>query len=329
MKISYDIGVVSTRLEPSYCRDLAVDVEKAGFDVAWMGDHFLPWYHSGAHCPHAWVWMASALERTNKIPIGSDVTVPMFKYHPAVVAQAYATMASMYPGRVILGVGTGEAINEAPFIPSWPKWNARAKILVEALDLIRKYWNSDTYFGYDGKYIQVKGEIFCYDKPKQYVPVYWSAFGPQSSILAGKYADHLMTSVSPQKCRDTIFPNFDRGARSVGKDPATMDKCVFIETGYGDKKTLVQNYRNTLAGGLIPENNDEKDPRKIEALGRKLDDEYILARSYFISNADECFKIITRYEQVGTTHVIIGDYSTDPRKTVEFFSEEIIPQLKS
>jgi G6PDH family F420-dependent oxidoreductase len=328
LKISYDIGVSSTRFEPSYCLELAVQVEKAGFDFAWMGDHFLPWYHTGAHCPHAWVWMASALEKTQEIAIGTDVTVPMFKYHPAIVGQAFATMANMYPGRVILGVGTGEAMNEAPFISVWPKWNARSEALVEALDLIRKYWSSNSYFGFRGRHIQVNGEIFCYDKPKGTIPIYWSGFGSGSAFLAGMHGDHLMTGASPGNCKEVIFPKFEEGAKSAGKDVSEMDKCVYIETGYGDKKDLVEIHRNTLAGGLVPENLHETDPRKIEERGRKLDDKYIMERTYFFSNANECIDIIDNYREAGTDHIILGDYSPNPRNTVKFVGEEIIPQLR-
>ena len=321
------MGATSTRVEPSVCLDLTVELEEAGFETAWFGDHFLPWFHTGAHCPQAWVWMASALERTKSILIGSDVTVPMFKYHPAVVGQAYATMANMYPGRVVLGVGTGEAINEAPFISSWPKWDVRAKTLIEAVELLRKYWNAEQYFSFKGKYITVNGEIFCYDKPKKPIPIYWSALGPKSAILAGKHGDHLMTSGTPEFFKDTILPSFEKGAKSIGRDISKVEKCLFLETGYGDKKALIDVYRNTIAGSLVLENFNEPDPRKIEERAKRLDDEYIASRT-LLSTTDECLSAIEKYREAGATQLIVCDYSPDPRDTIRFFGKELIPLLE-
>ena len=271
--------------------------------------------------------MASALERTKSILIGSDVTVPMFKYHPAVVGQAYATMANMYPGRVVLGVGTGEAINEAPFISSWPKWDVRAKTLIEAVELLRKYWNAEQYFSFKGKYITVNGEIFCYDKPKKPIPIYWSALGPKSAILAGKHGDHLMTSGTPEFFKDTILPSFEKGAKSIGRDVSKVEKCLFLETGYGDKKALIDVYRNTIAGSLVLENFNEPDPRKIEERAKRLDDEYIASRT-LLSTTDECLSAIEKYREAGATQLIVCDYSPDPRDTIRFFGKELIPLLE-
>ena len=153
----------------------------------------MPWFHTHAHVPQARVWIAGALERTRGIPVGSDVTVPMFKYHPIVVAQAFAAMSRIHPGRVLLGVGIGEAINEAPFLGRWPNWRELSETLSESLSLMRRFWDCDDYFDFEGKYFKVRG-LFCYDKPKKPVPIFWSAFGPKSALLAGTEGDHLMTA---------------------------------------------------------------------------------------------------------------------------------------
>ncbi len=123
MNISYDIGAAAHWLEPEYCLKLAVLAERTGFRTIWVGDHFLPWFHTGAHSPQAWVWVASAASRTSRMCVGTAATVPMFKYHPAVVGQAFATLESLFPGRIKMIVGTGEAINESPFLDSWPPWS--------------------------------------------------------------------------------------------------------------------------------------------------------------------------------------------------------------
>jgi len=153
----------------------------------------MPWFHTHAHVPQARVWIAGALERTRGIPVGSDVTVPMFKYHPIVVAQAFAAMSRIHPGRVLLGVGIGEAINEAPFLGRWPNWRELSETLSESLSLMRRFWDCDDYFDFEGKYFKVR-VLFCYDKPKKPVLIFWSAFGPKSALLAGTEGDHLMTA---------------------------------------------------------------------------------------------------------------------------------------
>lgn len=113
--LDYDVGAVSTSFEPSNCLKITSMVEKAGFNVAWIGDHLLPWFHTEAHAPQAWVLMSSAAERTKRISIGCDVTVPLYRYHPIIAAQAFATMGNIYPGRIIMGVGTGEGMNGTHF----------------------------------------------------------------------------------------------------------------------------------------------------------------------------------------------------------------------
>ena len=322
-KISYDVGPVGAWFDPKYSIEVAKRAERAGFDIAWFGDHFLPWFHTHAHCPQAWVWLTAAAAETRTIPVGSDITVPMFKYHPLIVAQAFATMERLYPGRVILGVGTGEAINEAPFISRWPGWRERADTLAEAIQLMRKYWSEPDYFDFEGRYFNVKG-VFCYDKPKKGIPIYWSAFGPKSAKTGGSCADHLMTSGSPENLRDNVFPVFMEAAKSAGKDPAKIEKCVYLDGGYGNLKKLVAKYRLS-AGSLIPENFNERDPRKIEASTSKLTDDYILEKTCLFSSPDQFIELIERYRKVGMNHFLFGDWGYDPIQTVEMFRTKILP----
>ena len=322
-KISYDVGPAGAWFEPVYTIKLAQYVERAGFDVVWFGDHFLPWFHTHAHAPHAWVWLTAAAAQTRKVPVGSDITVPMFKYHPLIVAQGYASIERLFPGRVFLGVGTGEAINEAPFISRWPNWKERAETLAEAVQLMRKYWSELDYFDFEGKYFNVKG-IYCYDKPVRGIPIYWSAFGPKSAKLGGLHADHLMTSGSPENIRDNVFPHFLATAKTAGKDLDKIEKCVYIDGGYGDLKKLVAKYRLS-AGSLIPGNFNERDPRKIEASTTSLSDQYILEKTCLFSSPVQFTELIEKYRRVGMNHFIFGDWGYNPIRTVEMFRRKILP----
>ena len=322
-KISYDVGPAGAWFDPAYTIKVAQKVEDAGFDVVWFGDHFLPWFHTHAHAPHAWVWLTAAAGKTQKIPVGSDITVPMFKYHPLIVAQGFSTMERLFPGRVILGVGTGEAINEAPFVNRWPNWKERAETLAEAVQLMKRYWSALDYFDFDGKYFKVKG-VYCYDKPVTGIPIYWSAFGSRSARIGGLYADHLMTSGSPENLRDNVFPQFLQAAKSSGKDTAKVQTCVYIDGGYGDIKKLITKYR-VSAGSLVPENFNERDPRKIEASAASLSDEYILQKTCLFSSADQFIELIEKYRKVGMNHFLFGDWGYNPIRTVEMFRKKILP----
>ena len=126
-KIRFQLDLGENDFDPAQFVDGVVYADELGFDTAWFGDHFFPWYHSGKKSAFAWAVMSVALEKTNRIKVGPLVSTPIGgRYHPALIAQASATIDNMYPGRFSLGVGTGEAVNERPFFnDKWPTWNER------------------------------------------------------------------------------------------------------------------------------------------------------------------------------------------------------------
>jgi len=233
----------------------------------------------------------------------------------------------LYPGRVLLGVGSGEAINEAPFVDRWPRWKERAEMLIEAIELMRKFWTAEDYFDFEGKYFKIKG-LYCYDKPKKPVPIYFSALGPKAAYLAGKHGDHLMTAGPLSHLRDVVFPRFEEGAKDAGKDTTKMEKVVYLDGGLGDIGKLVAKYRKTSASSLLPESFDERDPRKLEKIGSKVPDEVIKANACLFSSANEFIELISGLKNIGATHFILGDWGYDPEGTIKAFKEEVIPYLK-
>lgn len=326
-KISYDFGGVGAWFGSKYSLDLAGAVEKAGFDVLWMGDHFMPWFHDHAHTQQAWVWLAAAAQATKRIPVGPAVTIPMFKYHPLNIAHAFVTIENTFPRRVILGVGTGEAMNEAIFVPAWPPWKVRGEMLCEAIELIKKYWSSPDYFDFDGKYWKMKG-IYAYDKPTKTIPIYFSAFGPKSAALAGKYGDHLMTYGSPEYVKKSVLPYFEEAARNAGKDPTKIDKSVYLDGGYGNLKKLVSKYRVTSAGSLLPENFNERDPRKIQASAVRVSDDLIREKACLFSSPRQFVELIEDFREAGLTHFIFGDWGYNPAMTIRMFGSKVIPHFR-
>src|SRR5208283_4826164 len=174
MEISVNLG--ENDYDPQVFVDAAVYADKLGFRTVWFGDHIFPWYHSGKRSSFAWSVMPAALAKTTRIKVGPWVTVPTgARYHPAIIAQASATIDNMYPGRFSLGVGTGEAVNERSFFnDKWPTWNERIERLTEGLALTKMLWESDKPFNFTGKYFS-SDFFYMYTKPKTRIPIYFSA----------------------------------------------------------------------------------------------------------------------------------------------------------
>ena len=152
-------------------------------------DHFQPWRHEGGHAPFSLAWMTAVGERTSNVLIGTSVMTPTFRYNPAVIAQAFATMGVLYPGRVFLGVGSGEALNEIAtgWRGEWPEFKERFARLREAVDLMRALWTGDRV-NFDGEYYQTV-DASIYDRPETPVPVYIAAGGPMVARYAGRAGD--------------------------------------------------------------------------------------------------------------------------------------------
>jgi len=199
--------------------ELGAAAEQAGFDRVWTSDHFHPWMDNEGHAGQAWVTLAALGQRTSDIRFGTGVTCPTFRYRPTIVAQAFASLGLLYPGRVFLGVGTGEALNEKPASGEWGNYQERADRLIEAVDLIRQLWTGE-WVTYHGQYYQVENARL-YDVPSEGVPLYIAAEGPKSMRLAGMYGDGLITD-SQRAVKPEMRQAFEEGARAAGKDPHFM-----------------------------------------------------------------------------------------------------------
>ena len=192
--------------------------KQAGFDLLATSDHLQPWQANEGHCGAAWVTLAAAGERTNPAWIGTTVTCPTLRYNPAVVAEAFASLSLLYPGRVFLGVGSGEALNEEAATGVWPKWPERWERLVEAIGIIRALWNGEQV-AHHGKYYNVEAKL--YDPPPQPIPLLTAANGRKSMRLAGQHGDGLITDPRTWK---QYKSEWEGGARDAGKNPA---ECRF------------------------------------------------------------------------------------------------------
>src|SRR5207248_6619166 len=201
-----------------------------GFDLLATSDHLQPWQASEGHCGEAWVTLGALGERAPAGWMGTTVTCPTMRYHPAVVAQTFASLAALYPGRVFLGVGSGEALNEQAATGMRPAWPERWERLVEAIEIIRALWSGEPV-KHQGKYYTVDGKL--YDPPPQPIPLLAAANGKKSMRLAGTHGDGLITDPSTWKQHKA---EWEAGAQEAGKDRAEMPVLVEQFVVVGDKQ---------------------------------------------------------------------------------------------
>lgn len=211
--------------------EFVVQAEKNGFNTTMTSDHFHPWWHDNAFGNFTWVWLAAAAERTKRMQFVTGVTAPIYRYHPAVIAQAFASLDVMYPGRIALGLGTGESMNEVPLGFDWTRASSRQKRMVEAKEIIDKLWYSskasrndkDSGFDYfNGEYFLIR-QAKLYTPPTDHIPIYMAASGQSSTRVAAKYSDGLITFLKPKDSKN-IIEIFDTEARKNGKNLRSLQK---------------------------------------------------------------------------------------------------------
>jgi coenzyme F420-dependent glucose-6-phosphate dehydrogenase len=298
---------------------------EAGFSTIWVADHFHPWFHNGAKESQAWIWMAAAMGEIKKVPFGTFVTAPIFRYHPAIVAQAFATLQSIYGDRVILGLGSGEAMNELPLGFKWPSVRERKERMIEAVEIIRKLWGED-FVSYNGEYYSLTAANLYM---KAQIPIYLAAFGPKMGKIAGAMGDGLITSVRPfQYFKDILFPAVREGAKSAGKSPDEISKVLEIDVSWAnDYESAIASTRRWKAG-LLPNLFEDPiaDPRTIERLGLDNVPDKALDEIYVIStNPEDHIKRIEEAFACGFDHICLFSSSPDEERTIEMYSKRILP----
>lgn len=307
--------------DPDYTLKYPIQAEKVGFDYLWMGDHYLPWHASFQQSFFVWELLAVIASKTRKLIVGPDVTVPIgARYHPAIIAQAAGTMERMFPGRFVLGVGSGEAINESWFMGRWPKWSERMERTLEGVALIRQLWERDDYFSYKGKYFAL-GTTKLYVKGARPPPIYLSAIGPRAAYLAGKHADRLISSGNAEDMRTTVFPNFEKGAREVGKDPSRIDRAVLMNMATGPEDKVVDRMHRLIAGASISAMVNEGDPRNVEKAGRRLPKKAVRENVIIFNKPDEVIDAMEVFRKLGATQVIVSEMSVEPEKAMAVYSK--------
>ena len=311
---------------PDHLLRQAVEAEDAGFDGIACSDHFQPWWEPGESA-HAWVWLGAAAQATKAVPFGTGVTPPGPRYHPALIAQAWATFQVMFPGRPFLGFGSGESLNETPMGAEWPPVGKQVERMEEALILIHRL--------FEGERVTHSGEHFStnrallHTRPDRRPPIYVSAFGPRAAGVAGRWGDGLWTLADPERTSE-IIDAYKAAAEDAGREPGE----IVLQTGFSwapDDDAALEGVR--VWKGAQPDEfytDDWHDPQRMYEHGEQQVSDDQLRESFIVSSDPEVHaERVREVEQMGATIVMLANNSgADPHAAIATYGEHVLPALR-
>ncbi|MCC3312989.1 glucose-6-phosphate dehydrogenase (coenzyme-F420) [Nocardia africana] len=312
--------------------ELAVYAEHRGADSAVVSDHFQPWRHRDGHAPFSLAWMIAVGERTEHIQLGTSVLTPTFRYNPAVIAQAFATMGCLYPGRIMLGVGSGEALNEIAtgFGGDWPEFKERFARLRESVRLMRELWLGHRV-DFNGEYYSAHGASI-YDVPDQGIPIYIAAGGPLMARYVGREGDGFICTSGKGMALYTekLLPAVDEGAAGVGRDASSIDRMIEIKISYDpDPAAALENTRFWAPLSLTPEQKHSiSDPIEMEAAADALPIDQVARRWIVTSDPDDAVEQVKAYVDAGFNHLVFHAPGHDQRRFLDLFESDLAPRLR-
>ncbi|MFT3660931.1 MAG: glucose-6-phosphate dehydrogenase (coenzyme-F420) [Gordonia sp. (in: high G+C Gram-positive bacteria)] len=312
--------------------EIGVAAEEAGLDSVTVSDHFQPWRHNGGHAPFSLAWLTAVGERTERVQLGTSVLTPTFRYNPAVIAQAFATMGCLYPGRVFLGVGSGEALNEyaTGFTGEWPEFKERFARLRESVRLMRELWTGNLT-DFDGEYYKTQG-AYMYDVPADPIPVYVAAGGPVVARYAGRAGDGFICTSGKgmELYTEKLIPAVREGAAKAEREFSAIDRMIEIKISYDpDPARALENTRFWAPLSLTPEQKHSVNSSvEMERLADELPIEQVAKRWIVASTPDEAIAQIKPYVDAGLNHLVFHNPGADQRRFLEAFTAEVVPGLR-
>jgi coenzyme F420-dependent glucose-6-phosphate dehydrogenase len=315
-------------------RDLveyAVQAEQVGLDSVSISDHFQPWQHEGGHAPFSMSWLAAVGERTDRVQLGTSVLTPTFRYNPAIVAQAFGTLACLYPDRVMLGVGTGEALNEVAVARlEWPDFKERFARLRESIELMRALWAGERVT-FDGEYYQTT-DATVYDRPANPVPIYIAAGGPLVARYAGRVGDGFIctSGKGAELYKDKLLPAVAEGLELAGKPSDGIDRMIEIKLSYDrDPKQALENTRFWAPLSLTAEQKHGlHDPIEMQKAGSELPIEQVASRWIVASDPESAVAAIKPYVDYGFNHLVFHGPGHDQSRFLTSFADDVMPLLR-
>src|SRR6202142_1614632 len=304
---------------------------EAGLDPVFISDHFQPWKHHGGHAPFSLAWLGALGALTWRITIGTSVMTPTFRYHPAVVAQAFATLGVMFPDRIVLGVGTGESLNEVPSTGmTWPDFKERFARLREAVTLIRRLWTEERVT-FEGQYYRTQ-DATIYDRPATPVPIYIAAAGALIAKYAGRMGDGLICTSGKARelYTETVLPKVLEGRGEAASRALDYTRMIEVKVSFDtDMKRALEDTRHWAVLALTPEEKiSVHSPGEMERLAAGLSAERAASRWIVSTDPDEHVEKIGYYVDLGFDHLVFHAPGPDQERFIRLYAEHVLPRLR-
>ena len=294
--------------------------EDAGFAAAMCSDHFHPWTEAQGQSGYAWSWLGAALQATS-LSFGT-VNAPSGRYHPAIVAQAVSTLAEMYPERVWLAVGSGEALNEAITGAPWPERAERNAILAEAVDVMRALWRGEMVTHRGRVTVQ---EAKLYTRPRAMPRVYGAALSEATAEFVGGWADGLMTIGAPREQLRRMIDAFHRGG-GEGKPILVQHVLAWAPSEDDARRGAHEQWRfSALGGEVLP---ILRTPAQFAAAAQFVTADDVARRVRVSADPARHLEWLRQYVEMGVDSVYLLNVHREQRKYIETFGEKVLPQLR-
>ncbi len=330
MSVTIGYAAMLEQFHPREAVELTVHAESRGFSGVMAADHFQPWVPQQGQSAFVWNVLAAIGERTRG-DLGPGVTAPTFRWHPAMVAQASATLAAMYPGRHWLGLGSGEALNEHVVGHYWPEAPERINRMFEAIEIIRKLFTGSLA----GKDVKHAGEFYRLESTRLWtmpeVPpeILVATAGPITAKRAGRNADGLITVGAPVDKIAGLFERFDAGAREGGKDPSTMPKVLQLHLSWAptDEEALANAMTEWPNGGMKFPKADIRSPFDFAQIAKLVRPEDFEGRMVISSDPDRHRAEIQKFADLGFDRIYLHNVGRNQREWIDVFAADVLPKI--
>ncbi|MEM7751592.1 MAG: glucose-6-phosphate dehydrogenase (coenzyme-F420) [Pseudomonadota bacterium] len=330
LKLGYKAS--AEQFSPKDLLAYSMKAEECGFDSVFVSDHFQPWKHTDGHAPFSFSFLGALGAKTSRIVMGTSVLTPTFRYHPSIVAHAFGTLGALFPERVILGIGTGESLNEVPATGmQWPEMKERFARMRESVRLIRQLWTEDRV-SFEGDYYTTESATI-YDKPDKPVPIYVAAAGPMVAKYAGRMGDGFIctSGKAMELYTEKLLPNVAEGRSLSSRDVPDYEKMIEVKVSFDtDKDRAMQDTRHWAALALSPdEKMSVEDPLEMERLADALPVERAASRWIVSTDPDEHVERIKTYYDLGFNHLVFHAPGPDQARFMDLYAEHVMPRLRA
>jgi coenzyme F420-dependent glucose-6-phosphate dehydrogenase len=329
LKLGYKAS--AEQFAPRPLMEFAVLAEECGFDSVFVSDHFQPWKHTDGHAPNSIAWLGAVGARTSRIVMGTSVLTPTFRYHPSIVAQAFGTLGSMFPGRVVLGIGTGEGLNEVPSTGQpWPEFKERFARMREAVVLMRKLWTEERVT-FEGEYYRTE-KATIYDRPETPVPIWVAAAGALVAKYAGRAGEGFICTSGKKRelYEETLLPNLKAGLEAAGAPKPAYERMIELKVSFDtDRQRALEDTRHWAALALSPEEKmSVEDPTEMERLADALPLERAASRWIVSADPEEQVDKTAYYANLGFNHLVFHAPGPDQARFLKLYGEQVLPLLR-